>query len=419
MTKFRWRKNGGAWVVEDRALPYNLAGVIASDTVDVEAIGATVTDLGTGTPVPELNGFSQNGATNTRFIAALNRVKAGTGSGIIVEKGDSTTVGQGAGTGVNFCTGARVLRSSHIAAGLMRDLGVLCFDRAQMNTNRMEAAGTSLAAYDPRCVQGGWALLENQNFAGGGAMFRNSGPGAFTLTETDVDRFEIVCFNAASGNLDILIDGAAPAIGPATVLINGTGTGLTKIVVGAAAAGTHTLSLSSAQEIFFRSIRPFKSTALAMDYLDHAALGVTTESQASAENFGNRDSILYDAPDLTIIRGGLNDMANNISAATFKSAVQAIITDAKVSGDVLLMSPLPAASPYNNANIAAYRQALSELAVSNSVSYFDIWQYYGGFTTAYQARTRDGVHPTAELYAEIGSLQFDAIQNMVAGSGVF
>jgi hypothetical protein len=43
MVDFRWRKNSGPWtVVEGATLPYNLAGVLATDTVDVRPVSAIV-----------------------------------------------------------------------------------------------------------------------------------------------------------------------------------------------------------------------------------------------------------------------------------------------------------------------------------------------------------------------------------------
>lgn len=47
MVDFRYRVNGGAWtVVEGVTLPYNLSGILETDTVDVQPIGDTVTELG-------------------------------------------------------------------------------------------------------------------------------------------------------------------------------------------------------------------------------------------------------------------------------------------------------------------------------------------------------------------------------------
>lgn len=42
MAKFRYRTNGGAWTAVDEVLPFTVPGATAADSVDVEAIGATV-----------------------------------------------------------------------------------------------------------------------------------------------------------------------------------------------------------------------------------------------------------------------------------------------------------------------------------------------------------------------------------------
>lgn len=80
MPKFRWSKNDGAsWTVVDATLPYNIAGVLTSDTVIVEAIGNAVSDV----PVGTLNALSPLKAA----LEANNR------SASALIWGDSTTVG--------------------------------------------------------------------------------------------------------------------------------------------------------------------------------------------------------------------------------------------------------------------------------------------------------------------------------------
>lgn len=123
-------------------------------------------------------GFALNGSTNVALKAMVARVKRGAGRGLIVWKGDSTTVGQGGGTTADGygLTNARPNRPPAVLASLLSAAGVATLDNAMVGDNGMTiAGGFALAGYDARFAAG------NGNFAGGldfaGGSYRSPGTG--------------------------------------------------------------------------------------------------------------------------------------------------------------------------------------------------------------------------------------------------
>ena len=149
----------------------------------------------------------------------------------------------------------------------------------------------------------------------------------------------------------------------------------------------------------------------------HASLAAVATQQAakdSSSGWYNSDSLVFDAPDLTTIKLGLNDMNTNVAVADYKSALQSIVADAQKSGDVLMLFPTPSGGNYNN-NVSAFNDAAKSVASAAGVPFFSLWEYYGPWTSAFGARQADGVvHPNTALYAEIAGLVKSAIDSMVA-----
>ncbi len=80
--KFRWSKDGGAtWTVENQNLPFNLAGVTASDAVIVEPIGTGVSvaaNIAPGfAPLASQNGDGLRDQSGNRLIGSDARIDTG------------------------------------------------------------------------------------------------------------------------------------------------------------------------------------------------------------------------------------------------------------------------------------------------------------------------------------------------------
>jgi hypothetical protein len=376
--------------------------------------------------VPNPVGFALNGSSNAALKAMVARVRAGTGRGRIVWKGDSTTVGQGSGTGAPYyLAGARANRVPAVFAALLSTAGTPTLDNAMVGDNGMnQASGFPFVSYDPRFVIGSpvGSFAPFQALPGGSYYTPNTGICSFTPT-TSVNTFEVVFYNLGAHILTFLIDGAPPqsividkftgspsatASGNTVVISNGTG--FSRAIITASTSGPHTLSCASntATGAGIRSILGYASETRAIDILVHASLGAAAADQAhiSTEGWTNNGALAFDAPDLTIINCGLNDMAGNVSTAAYAASVQTIITTARSTGDVLLMFPHRCIAPLNN-NVANYLIAAAALAVSNACAFMSLDQYFGGVV---DPRLVDGGHGNAAFYAEVG----DAVKRCVA-----
>lgn len=382
------------------------------------------------TPDPTPVGFALNGSPNAALKTMVARVRAGTGRGRIVWKGDSTTVGQGSGTGAPYyLAGARANRVPAAFAAGLSAAGTPTLDNAMVGDNGMnQAASFPFVSFDPRFAigspTGSFAVF--QALAGGSYYTPNTGLCSFTPTSS-VNTFEVVTYNLGAHILTFLIDGVAPqsvvidktsgspgatVVGNTVVIANGTG--FSRAIVTASTTGPHTLSCRSntASGAGIRSILGFASGTRAIDILVHATLGAKASDQAhiGPEGWTNNGALAFDTPDLTIINCGLNDMASGVSTTAFSGSLQTIITTAKATGDVLLMFPHRCIAPLSN-NVANYMAAAAALAASNACAFMNLDQYFGGVV---DVRLVDGGHGNAAFYAEVGDVAKRCVTAMVA-----
>jgi hypothetical protein len=381
-------------------------------------------------PDPTPVGLALNGSTNAALKTMVARVRAGTGRGRIVWKGDSTTVGQGSGAGAPYyLAGARANRVPAAFAAAFSAAGTPTLDNAMVGDNGInQAGGFPFTSFDPRFAigspTGSFAIY--QALPGGSYYTPNTGVCSFTPT-TNVNTFEVVTYNLGASVLTYLIDGAAPqsividkstgspsatTVGNTVVIANGTG--FSRAVITASTTGPHTLSCTSntVSGAGIRSIMGFASGTRAIDILVHASLGATASDQAhiSSEGWTNNGALAFDMPDLTIINCGLNDMAGGVSPSAYAASLQTIITTAKATGDVLLMFPHRCIAPLSN-NVVNYMATAAALAASNGCAFMSLDQYFGGVV---DARLVDGGHGNAAFYAEVGDVVKRCITAMVA-----
>lgn len=117
----------------------------------------------------------------------------------------------------------------------------------------------------------------------------------------------------------------------------------------------------------------------------------------TANQFGGRAFIKAVAPDLTVISLGINDTAAGRTGAQVMTDVTTLANDAKLSGDVLLMSafPHPGPSTVDDANAAFF---------ASSYAYLDLAWRYGYQMMAWGLMTSDQTHPNALGYSDAASV---------------
>ena len=123
-----------------------------------------------------------------------------------------------------------------------------------------------------------------------------------------------------------------------------------------------------------------------------AQSGQLSGTSVAAQGFGPLPTLEYIAPDLTIITADINDWQNNVSVSTHTANLQALITAAQTSGDVILVTGIPNNNdPTQQAQIVAATIALGK---ANNVPVVDMnsrWVSYN-FSSALGLYS-DTIHP--------------------------
>jgi lysophospholipase L1-like esterase len=198
------------------------------------------------------------------------------------------------------------------------------------------------------------------------------------------------------------------ATGGSTVTQSTSGTaGVNKVTVSAAAAATtNTVSIArnTSGALHVIGIEPWLSTTKQVR-IANAGVGGSAASDwagnGSSSNFRSTVCIQGYAPDLTIISLGINDASTPASVSTWHSNMATIITAAQVSGDVIIVPPIPClstATANRVANIPLYQADVPTFGLP----YFDIvTRFNSGDSMNTLGMMSDTVHPNALGYADL------------------
>jgi lysophospholipase L1-like esterase len=199
------------------------------------------------------------------------------------------------------------------------------------HTTRGEGAGWGLFTGCP-----GWAALAD-----------TAGTNALDTAFVDVDRFLIYRLRSgSSGTFSWALGGGA------ATTIGGTGTNaFDGIAVDAGSLGDHTLRLRRvAGNVWIDGVIASKSTATRVHVINWGASGTVAFNHAvTTSPWSPAAALATIAPDLTIINLTINDgqaatAVGPLGVSTaYLTSLQTIVTQAKISGDVLLMTGAPSA----------------------------------------------------------------------------
>lgn len=104
------------------------------------------------------------------------------------------------------------------------------------------------------------------------------------------------------------------------------------------------------------------------------------------------NAIAHAAPDLSVIVLSNNDASDGVPVETYKSQMRTLITQCRISGDVLLVSQQT--SNMSRATLALYNTALYELADEFDLPLMDVFNEWGTYDEAVAAgRMADTSHP--------------------------
>lgn len=356
-------------------------------------------------PAFGLTGITAGNLQNWR--RALARVRSGVGDAKVLCIGDSITTGIGSTSGA---TNPTITAYPSKLATLLNNV----------NIPAARGLGVPPTIYGPQpdsrwTVGAGWT---KQSFGfGSGAIFQSPASATGTLVYADTvlaDRYDVYYLKFTDGVASF----NAQATGGASTPIPANGaSSIAKITLSAASAATTntvTFSWGAGNGGYVLGVEPWLSTTPKVR-VANAGVGGSKSSdwQLSPIDFGSIPSIKAYAPDLTLILLGSNDMAQTgTTTAQTVANIAALITAAKVSGDVAVLSVPPInpayvinadGQPYVTSQIAA--DAIARSAVS-----IDIFGRLGPYSTALGLGfTADNQHPSDTGYWDIAELLFRAL----------
>lgn len=358
---------------------------------------------GSASPFP--NVYNWNPQTNLAgWRTKRAQVIGGSARGKIACCGDSTTLGWGSGVGTAY-TGAHDLSYPTRLAAYLQAGGVNTTIQSSIaNFGGGITTATIFVLYNPRVSRtgSGWGTVGAPS-AGGNGWFNST-------TTADVLSF------TPSGNVDTIVLFYLQNTTLGTFSWNLDGGADTNIVTaGTQAFKTATLSTSLAShvvnikrvsgQVFFTGWLAYDSTSAAFDVLNLGWGGSTsTLWNDTSAAWAPLTSIGVHAPDLTILNLGINDWEAAVSQVTYSTNIQALITAAKLSGDVILCMPTPTGATATANDQAAYFATLMTLASSNNVVLVDWTGRYTSYSVQNAAgHMFDTLHPKAFIYDDEGA----------------
>src|SRR3954454_16160484 len=148
--------------------------------------------------------------------AAGGLVRAGQGDALVGIVGDSTTAGQGAGTGASYTNSAKTLSVSSRLAAQLTAMGLRASADSvfgNQNVDSTTRANANYVAYNPAVVIAADWSIENLAVPGGNIFKNESGTGALSFTPAEAfDTIDLWFLNATgNGQVTVDIGGAALA----------------------------------------------------------------------------------------------------------------------------------------------------------------------------------------------------------------
>ena len=359
----------------------------------------------TTTNIPTLN--VNQALLLPKLRAGIARVRAGTGSCRFGMIGDSTTRGHGALGNPN--TGNY---NYAVAAYLSRMFGGL----PQINAHNNSAYGYVSLTTDARLTATGSFSTGTGGNSLGGAMFLANAAGKLSFTPTvNTDTVEVYYYQGIAGSFTLDTNGGTAT----TTTIPTTPAQMQTAVIAtgaAAAANTYNLNWVSGSN-FICGVRAYDSSKKWLEFDNWGFEGSQTVNWISAGAAYNPiNAAVAIAPEVISICLGINDWDNGISVATYTANVQALITAAQATSDVILISPNPSqpgfvAGTPSIAGQQTYVTALASLAASNNALFIDNFSRWVSYASSNALGYNfDGLHPNSVGYEDLAVSIFDSIR---------
>ena len=334
----------------------------------------------------------------TAWNAKAATVRSGASRARVLCVGDSVTFGQGAGTPDAF-TGARALSYPAQLAAKLAAAGLPAINEsffAGFGGGTTTAA--TMVAYDSRIAAGaGWSAGLAPVTAGGGHWFNNISANALSFTPSiPVDRFTVYYFTEPTfGDFTLDVNGGATM-----PLSQNSAKSLASVTL-TPALGTNTINIRRVSgTVRIAGVIAWNSAAPAVDVVNLGWSGSTAVGWNNATDpWSPLNAIGTLAPDLTIIKLGINDWQTNVTLANFKAGLNALITRARLTGDVMLCSPNQTGGSALSTAQDTYIDALRDIVDSANVRMSDGYVFHGTYAALNGAgKMFDTLHPKAVVY---------------------
>jgi lysophospholipase L1-like esterase len=180
------------------------------------------------------------------------------------------------------------------------------------------------------------------------------------------------------------------------------------------AKGVHTINLvcSNNGNIDLVAVEAYDSTTPAIDLFQAGQNGAKAADIAGAASaWSPLNALGAFAPDMSVICLTINDSNNATALSSYTTSLQAIITKAKLSGDVLLMVGVPSGTTAaTDGTLDGYIAVCRSLATLNNVGLLDLtvrWTSYAAANPAWPYF--DTAHPGPSGYADVAKAVLAAI----------
>lgn len=377
---------------------------------------------GSSEPLPPLSDVVHNltSGNMATFRSRVQAVRAGTGRCKVCAVGDSTFA---SGSSDPSRLNSSPMKTGSKLAALGMPTSYFNFFGLTQYTLVADYEGYN-SAVD---MTGTWAQSGSDSVGGRSFACNGSGPTLKFTAEGPVDTFEIYYLRAASlGSFKWSVDGGAQSSSVSQAGANGY---LKLTITSAQAAalatpGTHYITIhGDVGSAVINGIAAYNSQQRAVDIFNFGYRTSTTGLWNVTTNpWSPLSALQTHAPDLTLINLGINDWRNDTPAsASYTTNLQAIITAAKLSGDVVIQVPFPSATSGSAGNFCSavnqqtYVDAIYALSTSNDIPLVDVTELFGSWGAASAAGfALDTLHPSTSGYDLIADQFVSLLQHAEA-----
>jgi lysophospholipase L1-like esterase len=349
--------------------------------------------------------FNLSPQTLPHWRKAVANVRSGTGRARICVAGASQSNGTGAGTGGSqLSTNAWSKSWPNQYTTMMNSYYVPMSSQSFFGYQNTTAS--TYPTYDPRVTLGANWGQDVTSF--GGFMFKYTTGAANNMTFTPVASFDTIIvyyvIGTGRGTFTWNVDGGS-SLGTVNCA---TGTnGAVATATATVSAGTHTINLIPGNNgnITIAGMITYLSTTPAVDVIQSGIGGATSATYAATTfPYSSASMLNFLAPDLTILFNNVNDYGVPTPISTFMTNTQTLITQAQLTGDIILGTEAPSNTTNSTNGIADnYTTALKQLAITNNCPLLDLrsrWVSYAVTNPIMAYAAGDPAHPTAVGYAD-------------------